>query len=299
MKDQKRAYLFAISAILMWSTVASAFKYTLQYIDFPHLLFYASATAVVVLFVLIATTGKPALFRQIDKGLIFRSALRGFLNPFAYYLVLLKAYDLLKAQEAGTLNYIWPITLVLLSIPFLGQKIGFKSILAIFTSFFGILIISTEGKITTLTFREPLGVVLAVGSSLFWALYWILNMRDKQDELLKLFLNFCFGTLFIAITILLKTGMYVPDIRGIAGSVYAGVFEMGLTYFLWLKALKLSATTARVANLVYLSPFVSLIIISVTLGERILPATVIGLIFIIAGIVFQHSAAEGKGKQNT
>ena len=33
----------------------------------------------------------------------------GLFNPFLYYLVLFKAYDLLEAQEAGTLNYIWPI----------------------------------------------------------------------------------------------------------------------------------------------------------------------------------------------
>ena len=185
MIDQKRAYFFAISAILMWSTVASAFKYTLQYVGFLDLLFIASVTAMLLLLILLITSGKISLLREVNGTLLARSALRGFLNPFAYYLVLLKAYDLLKAQEAGTLNYIWPITLVLLSIPLLGQKIGLKSILAILVSFAGILVISTEGNIATLDFREPPGVLLALGSSLFWALYWILNMKDKQDESCK------------------------------------------------------------------------------------------------------------------
>ena len=46
----------------------------------------------------------------------------GLHNPFLYYLVLLTAYKLLPAQEAGTLNYIWPLVLVLLSIPLLDKN---------------------------------------------------------------------------------------------------------------------------------------------------------------------------------
>jgi len=193
---------------------------------------------------------------------------------------------LLRAQEAGTLNYIWPITLVLLSIPLLKQRIHWISIAAIFISFFGIIIISTEGKIASLEFREPLGVLLAVSSSIFWALYWIFNMKDKRDEVVKLLLNFLFGSIYILITVLIFSDLNI-SLKGLAGAVYIGLFEMGLTYFLWLKALKLSVNTARVSNLIYLSPFISLIIIRSVIGEKILLATIVGLGFIISGIIIQ------------
>ncbi len=62
---------------------------------------------------------------------------------------------------------------------------------------------------------------------------------------------------------------------------------MGITFLLWLKALKLSKTTANVANLAYLAPFFSLVVISLVVGEKILVSTVIGLIFIIGGIILQ------------
>jgi len=288
MTNQNRAYLFAVAAILLWSTIASAFKFTLQYISFLNLLFYSSLTATLVLFLLLILQGKSGSLSGINRKLLLNSALRGFLNPFLYYLVLLKAYELLKAQEAGTLNYIWPITLVLLSIPFLKQKIGMTSLLAICISFFGIIVISTEGRLNSLEFREPLGVFLAVSSSIFWAFYWILNVKDKHRELLKLFLNFSFGTVFIFIVICIFSSFDKPNLPGLLGSFYAGLFEMGITYFLWLMALKYSENTARIANLVYLSPFISLVIIRVTLGEKIIWATVVGLFLIVAGILLQH-----------
>lgn len=288
MKDQNKAYLFAFIAILFWSTIASAFKLTLQYMDFVEVLLYSSFISTSVLWTLIVIQNKTILLYRITWRDALRAAFRGFLNPFLYYLVLLKSYTLLKAQEAGTLNYIWPITLVLLSIPFLKQKIGLWSIVAVLISFSGIMIISTEGDLNSLSFREPFGVFLALVSSIFWAMYWILNIKDKKDEVLKLFLNFGFGTVFIFIYVILFTGFSLPSTKGIVGSAYIGLFEMSLTYFFWLRGLKYSENSAKVSNLVYLSPFISLIIIQQVLNEKILTSTVIGLTLIIAGIILQY-----------
>jgi drug/metabolite transporter (DMT)-like permease len=212
----------------------------------------------------------------------------GFLNPFLYYVVLFKAYSLLPAQEAQPLNYTWSIMLVLLSIPLLKQNIKFISILAILISYLGVLIISTHGNISALKFTDPYGVLLALGSAVIWALFWIYNIKDKRDEVAKLFLNFIFGFFFILIAILFSSKMKVSSMPGFLGAAYVGLFEMGITFVLWLKALKLSNTTAQVSNLIYLSPFVSLVLIHFVVGERILFSTIIGLIFIVAGILIQQ-----------
>ena len=42
----------------------------------------------------------------------------GLVNPFLYYLVLFKAYDLLPAQEAQAINYTWALMLAFLSVIF-------------------------------------------------------------------------------------------------------------------------------------------------------------------------------------
>jgi drug/metabolite transporter (DMT)-like permease len=200
MKQQRQAYIYALLAILCWSTIGSAFKISLRYLDFLTLLLFSSFVAATVLFIILLLQKKLYLLRKIRKEDLLNSAFLGLLNPFLYYVVLLKAYELLPAQEAGTLNYIWPLVLVLLSIPMLKQQITAWSILAILVSFTGIIIISTHGHPLTLKFSSPLGVLLALGSAIFWALYWIYNMKDRREEVSKLFLNFCFGFIYIFLT---------------------------------------------------------------------------------------------------
>ncbi len=56
----------------------------------------------------------------------------------------------------------------------------------------------------------------------------------------------------------------------------------------WLKALRLSRTTAQVTNLIYLVPFFALVLISLLIvEEKILFSTVIGLVLIVGGIILQ------------
>lgn len=289
MVRQKQAYLYAGATIILWSTIASAFKLSLRYLDYFQLLFFASCVSCIALFLALLIQKKIRLLKQLTGQDILHSMLLGLLNPFLYYLVLLKAYTLLRAQEAGTLNYIWPITLVLLSVPILKQRIHWLSLVAVVISFAGIAVITTEGKFSAFEFRNPLGVALALGSSIFWALYWILNIRDNRDAVVKLFVNFFFGTLFVLIPFLIFSGFDNISLKGIAGAAYIGLFEMGITFVLWLKALSLSSNTAKVSNLVYLSPFISLMIIHSVIGERILLSTVFGLLLIITGILIQQA----------
>jgi drug/metabolite transporter (DMT)-like permease len=221
----------------------------------------------------------------------------GLFNPFLYYLVLFEAYDLLEAQIAGTLNYVWPITLVLLSIPLLRQKIGPLSILAIFISFFGLVVISTQGNLMAFEFANPLGILLAVGSSVFWAFYWILNMKDQREESGKILLNLCFGFVYITLYLLITDGIVLPEPNALLGAFYIGLFEMSLTFVIWLKALQYSVNTARVSNLIYLSPFIALYWIRLIIGEDIHTTTLIGLVFIVAGIVLQQLTVNIRSKK--
>lgn len=284
---QKKAYVYAITSVLIWSTVASAFKISLNYLNFVQLLFYASFTSFLILFSILLFQKKMKLLKNFSRRDYLNSALLGFLNPFLYYIVLFRAYSLLKAQEAQALNYTWPIILVMLSIPLLKQKIKMKSIFAISVSFSGAFIISTEGKFS-IHFANLEGIAFALSSAFIWAIFWIFNMRDKRDEVAKLFLNFLFGILFIIIFILLLSEKIPDNINGIAGAIYVGLFEMGITFILWIKALKLSQTSAQVGNLIYLTPFLSLLMIHFLVGEKILLSTLLGLIFIISGIIIQH-----------
>ena len=278
----------AVISILFWSTMGSAFKLTLGYTSPAMLLLIASCTAFVFLGIQIRVTGIPFRFNQITTKQWGNSAAMGMFNPLLYYLVLFEAYRRIPAQEGVALNYIWPLMLVIFSIIFLKQHITILSILAILVSFAGTVIIATHGNFNDIHFSDPVGVSLALGSALFWASFWILNMKDSREAVPKMFLNFAFGFLYILIYCVITNKIIFPPWQGFAGGVYIGIFEMGLTFVLWLKALHRSPNTARISNLVYISPFISLILVSIFVGEKILLSTIAGLIIIVSGILLQQ-----------
>ena len=289
--SQSRAYAYALAAVLFWSTVASAFKLGLRSLTPAQLLLYASAASTLALFAVLALQRKLGLFAAYGVRDYLRSALLGALNPFLYYIVLFRAYSLLPGHEAQALNYTWAITLALLSIPLLHQRIRPLSLLAIAVSFAGVWAISTRGHLLAMRFEQPLGVGLAIGSSLIWALYWIFNMRDRRDDVAKLFLNFAFGFVFVLVYSWARGELTAPGRAGLLAGAYVGCFEMGLTFVLWLKALTSSRTTAQVSNLIFLSPFLSLLLLSRVVGETIHASAVVGLALIVAGILIQRRTA--------
>ena len=124
MNSSKKAYLFAGLAVFFWSTVATAFKIALREYDFIQLIFYASGVTVVLLFLVLIFQKKTGLIFQQTRRQWLNSLFMGAFNPLLYYLVLFKAYSLLPAQVAQPVNMIWPVTLALLSVPLLKQKIS-------------------------------------------------------------------------------------------------------------------------------------------------------------------------------
>lgn len=288
MNNQSKAYSLALISIAFWATMGTAFKLTLNYLNPGMLLLIATFTAFIFLGLVILLKGKLVTLKQLTYKQTINSALMGLFNPFLYYLVLFEAYNRIPAQEGVALNYIWPLVLVIFSIIFLKQHITLMSLLAILISFFGTVVIAMHGNFTEIKFSNTLGVMLAIGSAFFWASFWIINMKDPREAIVKMFVNFGFGAAYILCWNVYKNNMILPPVNGLIGALYIGIFEMGLTFVLWLTALKLSTHTARVSNLVFISPFVSLLLVSFIIGEKILLSTLIGLVIIVSGIVIQQ-----------
>ncbi len=295
MRPQTKAYVFASLAVVFWSTMATAFKIALRHVSFTELLFYASVFSTLVLALILALRRDLGLVFSYTRRQYLKSLGLGLLNPLLYYAVLFKAYDLLPAQMAQPLNYTWAIALALLSIPLLGQRIGHREILGGVLGYAGVWVISTRGDLLSLHFTEPLGVGLALGSAFVWAFYWIGNTRDDRDPVAGLFLSFLFSLPFALVACVLFSGLRVPTAAGLLSTVYVGVVEMGVTFVLWLTALKLSENTAKVGNLIFVAPFLSLVFIRFVLGEVILPSTYVGLVLIVGGFLYQRVRGRGAG----
>lgn len=287
-KNQQKAVIYALGAVACWSTVATAFKLSLNYFSPAQLLWVATLTSVILLLSILTYQKRlPELFMRFkDQPVFFLIA--AFMNPTLYYLILFQAYDRLPAQQAQTLNYTWAITLTLLAVPFLGQTIRRQDWIAIVLGYTGAMVIATRGDLLSLKFDDSIGVALALFSTFIWAGYWILNTRNQADPLISLTLTFLLALPMITLATAIFSDFQMHQWQGWVGAIYVGIFEMGIAFIFWLTAMRLAENTARISNLIFISPFLSLIFLRFLVGEEIYFATLVGLVMIIGALLIQQ-----------
>ena len=285
--NQNKAYLFAGIAIFFWSTVATAFKLALEHLEPIQLVFYSTLFSVIVLFFITLIKGKLNLIKDFSRSDLLRCAFLGLLNPCLYYIILFKGYDILPAQEAMVLNFSWPIMIVILSIPILKQTIDIKSFLSIVVCYVGVVVIASKGDVFSMQFESPLGVGYILFTTVIWSLFWLFNTKNSNGSLVSLFLIFLFSLPYILVIVYFSNSFIIPSTKGFIGSAYIGLFEMGISVVLWQLALKTSTTVSRVASLVFITPFLSLLILHFVLKETILASTIFGVILICLGLILQ------------
>ncbi|WP_206605687.1 DMT family transporter [Pelagibaculum spongiae] len=290
-----RSIVYGLSAVACWSTVATAFKLGLGYIGPFELVFWSVLFATLML-VAVVWWQKRSLLEAYKKS-PKRYWLAGMLNPGIYYPLLFLAYQKLPAQQAQSINYSWALMLTLMSAIFLKEKITKKDWLACLVGYFGVVVIATSGDLTSLNFQSPQGVIFALASTVLWAGYWIVSRKNNEQPVTAMALNFICGLPIVLIVMLISKAisgdMSMPGWQGLLAAVYIGLMEMALAFVLWLKALQATENTARVSNLIYLSPLISLVLINQVLGEAIHSATLIGLAMILLAVAFQQKRKAG------
>jgi len=288
MSLKKTPFFLTAIAVLFWSTSATAFKIALKEAH-PFQLLWGSALISTIIFAIVITMRRQwRLVHGLSGREITYLALLGFLNPFLYYSVLFTAYSILPGQIAMSLNYVWPVMLTLLSAPILGHPLRPVHFLAMMISFSGVVIIATRGEFGVFGKISILGVFLALASTIIWAVFWLVNAREKNDPVVRLFVGFLFGTIFSGIYALFITAPFWPQPSVWPALIYIGFFEMGITFVIWLMAVKAASHAAEIGNLIYITPFLSLVFLWAILGEHIYFSTFLGLCLIILGIFLQH-----------
>ncbi len=284
-RSNRTAIILALLSVVFWSGAATAFKKAFC---------FGSPWQVVFLSVCVSTVVFGIAFiikrYRFNKSDFVAGVYLGFLNPFLYYLVLLTAYSGLPAQIAMVVNYLWPVTLVLLSIPFLGEKLQLGGVAGILLSFSGVAFLTLMGR---QSFEiQPFYLLLAFISTFIWSVYWLLNTRNSGKAISVLFWSFVSGSFYLAVygfvsgseQFFLGRSQFLQILPWV---LYIGIFEMGLTYIMWNTALKWASRTSVVSGMIFLTPFLALIFIGFVVGEPISLYTVIGLLLVVGGIILE------------
>ena len=297
-RSNQESLLFGLMAVALWSTMATAFKWALIYSS-PMQLITAAATVSWLFFaVSLAIGGRLSRVIEVPRALLWRCLILGLLNPALYYWILFQAYDLLPAQDAMAINYTWGLTLPLIAALF-SKIVPTRSEVGLaLLSYLGILIIVTDGDLSAFEFNAPVGVLLALTSTVIWGLSWVLNSRfvdnHQLDPQVTLFLNFTAATPVLWLITVLTDGVMAMTWASILSGLYVGLFEMGIAFILWMSALRLTDNPIRVSSLIFLAPPISLVLITTVLGEPISQSTLLGLAVILLGLAGQQLVSQSR-----
>ena len=281
-----KSYFYLVLCILFWASIPVASKKILAEINNIQMLFYSTVLSFFVLGVVLLFQKRIQIMKKYTPKDYLIMGFLGFLGAYLYYILLYGALALTTASEGFILAYTWPILVLILAFVILREKVTIRKIISILVSFFGIIVIVTHGKITSIAFTSIPGDILALAGAFIFALFSILGKKYNFDKTVSAFVYFCSALIFAVLTIIIFSSIKIPSINILLWLLYNGIFVNGITYIFWFKALE-HGDTEVISNALYLTPFLSLIYISFFLHEKILLSSVFGLIIIVSGIVLQ------------
>lgn len=285
----KKNYIYALTAVLFWSTISALVKWLMSGIPNMETLSISTFFAFLCLLVMNTANGTIKILKNFSFREYMIMAGLGFIGLFLYSVLYYYGLSQLSSQEACIVNYIWPIMLVLFSCPILKEKLTVVKAAAMGCSFLGILILSA-GSSGGAYGNEKLGILSCVTAAAFYGLFSVLNKKADLDQNVTMMVIWLTASVCSLLSGLL-TETWIP-IRGVqwAGLLWLGIAVDAIAYLLWALALKTAKDTASIANLAYLTPILSVIVSAVFLKEKIQPRAVAALALILGSILFQGFA---------
>jgi drug/metabolite transporter (DMT)-like permease len=238
------------------------------------------------------------LFRVTFAALIsvafsFRSLKKlrgiGFLRPFLMSLLNISMFMSLwfigeeyePASISSILIYTYPIMAVLLSGPFLGEKLGLMKITGTIVGFFGLVVIFID----QLAIRGSIGLLLLVSAALMWAIGTVFYKKYLAgvDQAGINALQFIYAVPVVLLFTAVQGGVRPLNLDFLLITLYMGSFGTAVAYYIYLRLLmkyKVSHVSPYLFSVPAFSIFLSLIIN----GEQIMVTTLAGFLLVSAGI---------------
>ncbi|WP_461207310.1 DMT family transporter [Clostridium sp. DL1XJH146] len=291
---RENAYFNLALCILLWASIPVATKKILVELDNLQTLFYSTIFSTLVMGILVIFQKKKSEFKKNTAKEFSIMFFLGFLGNYLYYVLIYGALDKTTASEGFILAYTWPMLVLIISFIILKEKVTIMKIIGIFISFLGIIVITTNGNLSHFNLTNLHGDLLALSGALVFALFSVLGKKYNFDKTISVFIYYLSALIFIVPTVMVFSEIILPTSSSVWGwLIYNGVFVNGISYVFWFKALE-GGETHIISNVLYLTPFVSLIYIAIFLDEKILMSSVAGLVIIVFGVLSQYYGKEKK-----
>ena len=283
----RKSYLYASITVLIWATLATVVKIILYDIPNFEALTISSVFAFVFLLIMNIINGSVKELKHYRlKDYLMMSGL-GFLGLFLYSALYYYGISALSSQEACILNYLWPLMIVVFACILLKEKLTARKLIAMGMSFAGIVVLTVGTGGAASSGNRLWGIVACVTAAVCYGLFSVLNKKHSLNQ------NITMMWIWLTVSVCsLVFGLIFEKWQPIVGVQWLGLGWLGVVvnavaYLLWAIALKNAEDSAKVANLAYLVPFLSIVLSSVVLKEQITVNMVIAVVLIVGGILLQ------------
>ena len=281
----KKQYFYASISILLWSTTATVTKLLLGSLNSMQILFISSFFAFIFLLIVNAIKGNLNELKKIKLKDYLHIFCIGLLGTFLYNLFLYLGINNMQASQAFIINYLWPIMTVIFACILLKEKMTIRKMIAIVLSFIGVIIVTSNGNLS-IESSSLIGALFCILAAISYGLFSVLNKLKNYNKYLSMMLYYFSSFVVSLIYTLISKEWYIPRTNQLFGLLWIGLFTSAIAFTSWALALE-KGDTAKISNLAYVTPFLSLIWTGIILKEQIRIYSVIGLLIIILGIFIQ------------
>ena len=282
----KKQYLYAMISIFLWSTTATVTKLLLGDLNSMQILVVGSLLDFVFLFIINLIKGNLKELKKYKIKDYLQISIIGVLGTFLYNLFLYLGIDTLEASQAFIINYLWPIMTVVFACIILKEKMTMRKAIAILLSFIGVIIVTAKGDLLNVSKESIIGAIYCVLAAVSYGLFSVLNKQKGYNKFLSMMLFYLVSFIISLIYIIISKNTIALQANQLIGLVWIGVFTSATAFTSWALALE-KGDTAKISNLAYITPFLSLIWTSLILREKFSIYSIIGLIVIVLGIFIQ------------
>lgn len=258
MSNRARSTLIGLTAILMWSMlgVFTGGSGAVPPFLLNALCFGLSGSVATVWLV---AKGRSNVLRQP-----FRVWAVGTLGLFGYHALYFTALRTAPLVEAGLINYLWPLLIVLFSGFLPGERLRPHHLAGVVLGFAGAVLLVTAGRSLTLESGYALGYLAAFLAAVVWAGYSVISRRfaGVPSEAVA---GFCLATAVLSLICHVAFEQTVLPASSFEWLMVLllGVFPVGLAFFVWDHGVK-HGDIQLIGTAAYATPVLSTLLLTLT-----------------------------------
>lgn len=272
-------YWYALGAILCWASLPAATGSGLSELSTEELMFYSFAAASVFLY------GVDVVTKKSFKVLVCnpKVTLFGIWGIFIYHYVYYLALDRIPLAEGAILATTWSLWIVIFSSVLQLKRLAFSILVSALVGFFGAGLVISAGE--QLTFQASwIGYGLALLCGVIWSSFSVgLSYLKITEEPMTSFTMV--AALLSGLLYLVTFPHAVPSPKAILAAVYLGCVPLGLSFFLWNRAVT-GGNLVVIGFLSYLTPPLAVLLVAIIHGQKVPIQVVSGMVIIITASIF-------------